>query len=851
MDTEIPFGAWLRKQRRALDLTRQAFADQVGCAEVTLRRIEAGTLKPSKELASILLEKLDIPEIERAQWISFARGLSGYPLSSTPLSSKRITNLPAPITTFIGRGKEQADVIGLISKHRLITLTGAGGVGKTRLSPKVGEQALSKCPDGVWLVELAPLLHPLLVPRTTAIAIGLRDQPQSPVTDVLSDYLDEKKILIILDNCEHLLNACAQLADTLLKRCPNLKILATSREALGITGEAVYRVPSLGLPDLPELLDTFRNYESIQLFEERAQLVRFDFSLTLENASSVAQICHRLDGIPLAIELAAAKVGVFSTEQIAKQLDESLNVLGGGGRTDLPHHQTLRASIEWSWSWLTESEERLMRQLSMFAGGWTLEAAQATCEGDVLEMTNSLAKKSLIVSNQKMGHETRYRFHETIRQYAHERLLESGETDLLRERNFNYFLRLAEEAELKLRGADQIDWLNRLQLDHENLRAALVWALSNNAEAGLRLVGALWWFWRVCGFVSEGCEWMSKMLALPSGAVRTQLRAKVLYGAAFLEAIRYDNAKAQALYGASLAVYTELADKLGIADSLNGLGFIARRLHDWETARTHFEAGLQIGRETQNKHAVAASLEGLGMIARQYRAWATARTLFEQFLAIERELGNATQIAHALRRLGGIAFEQVDMSLAQSRFEESLSIFRELNFKQFIAIVLNNLANIAQYQGNYEQASTLHSKSLSLLQEKDVGFESNRAMVLCNLGYVAYRQGQQAHARKLFEESLLIYQKLEDKEGSALCLVGLAGLLASDGKPQQAVSHISTAQAVFDKMDIQLDRLDQAEYDHILEIARTQLDKASFEIAWAEGSAIKLADVIAYALGDD
>ena len=258
MQDEISFGTWLRKQRRALDLTQKALADQVGCAEVTLRRIEAGRLKPSKELASVLLEKLGMPRAEWPQWIYFARGLSDFPSQLNPSAKRQITNLPAPLTTFIGRENEQSDVIRLITKHRLVTLTGSGGVGKTRLSLKVGEQGLEDFADGVWFVELAPILDPLLVPRTVAIAIGLRDEPQRPVIDMLSDYLRDKNILIILDNCEHLLDACAQLADTLLKHCSSLKILATSREALGILGEAVYHVPSLELPDIQQLLEKFK-----------------------------------------------------------------------------------------------------------------------------------------------------------------------------------------------------------------------------------------------------------------------------------------------------------------------------------------------------------------------------------------------------------------------------------------------------------------------------------------------------------------------------------------------------------------------------------------------------------------
>src|SRR6266508_1019419 len=390
---DISFGEWVRQRRHILDLTQQELADRVGCARITLRRIESGALKPSKELAKIMLEKLGAPA-KGEEWLQFARGLSGLPLQSIPVPPKPNSNLPAPLTTFIGRKKEQSEVIRLITKHRLISLTGSGGVGKTRLSLKVGEQVLENYVDGVWLVELAPILDPLLVPRAIAIAVGLRDEPQRPVIDMLCDYLRGKEMLLILDNCEHLVDACAHLANALLQSCPLLKILATSREPLGILGEAVYRVPSLGLPDFQQLLDTFRDFESVELFEERAQLAQFDFSLTLENASSVAQICHRLDGIPLAIELAAAKIGLFSTEQIAKQLDDRFNLLTEGNRTALPRHQTLRASMGWSWGLLTDSEQILMRQLSVFAGGWNLEAAQAVCDGTVLELTHSLVRKS-------------------------------------------------------------------------------------------------------------------------------------------------------------------------------------------------------------------------------------------------------------------------------------------------------------------------------------------------------------------------------------------------------------------------------------------------------------------------
>jgi len=844
MQEELSFGEWLRKQRRALDLSRKIFADQVGCAEVTLRRIEAGSLKPSKELASILIEKLGIPDNKRPQWISFARGLSGFPIQSPLSLNKPESNLPVSLTSFVGREKEQVQVINLISKHRLITLTGSGGVGKTRLARKVGEQLLENYSDGVWLVELASLNDPTLLAQTIAMLFGLITQADVSHTDLLINFLRTKSVLLILDNCEHILEACAHLAESLLKSCLHLKILVTSREPLEVTGEALYRVPSLGVPDLAYQLDTLREYESVRLFEERAQLVQFDFSLTVENASFVIQICRRLDGIPLAIEMAAAKVGVLSPAQIAKQVEESFNLLTGRSRTALPRHQTLRASIEWSWNLLTESEQRLMRQLSVFAGGWTLEAAQSICDGHVLYQLNSLVTKCLIVKNQRTETNIRYSFHETIRQYAHEKLLEAGETNLLRERHLSYFLRLAEEVEPKLRGAQQIDWLNRLKVEHDNLRTALTWSLSNNVEAGLRLIGAMWWFWRVCGYVGEGCEWMSKMLALPDTMAHTPLRAKALHGAAFLESVRYDNARAHDFYEESLSLYKDLGDRLGIANALNGLGFTSRRQNDWKSAPIFFEKALKIGYEIENEHVIAAALEGLGLIARGQHNWIEARRFFEQFLAAERKLKNTTQIAIALFRLGSVAFAQGDIEVARTRYEESLSLYRELGFKQFIAILLNALGEVARYQADYEQALTLFSESLSQFQEQGVGFENNYVTVLINMGYVSYHQGHHVRAMDLFEESLSLSQKLGEEQNSALCLIGIAGILASKQKAEKAVCLISVAQTVFDRMDTQLDPSDQAEYEYSLALSRNQIDITAFEAVWAQGQKLPLDEAL-------
>jgi len=384
---------------------------------------------------------------------------------------------------------------------RLLSLTGAGGAGKTRLALQAAADLIDEFPDGVWFVELAPLTDPGLIPQTVASVLGLREEAGRPVMAMLSDYLRAKTTLLVLDNCEHLIADCAKFADTILHAAPKVKILATSREALGIAGEVVCRVPSLSLPpkDLPGLQDlaSLSQYEAVRLFIDRALAVQPDFSVTNTNAPAVAQICHRLDGIPLAIELAAARVKAVSVEQIAARLDDRFRLLTGGSRTALPRQQTLRATIDWSHSLLTEAERVLLRRLSVFAGGWTLDAAQAVCScdpvcaDDVLDLLAHLVDKSLVLFDLGDG-QARYRMLETIRQYARDKLLESAEAATVRERHLSYYLKLAQYAEPKLHGPEQFEWLGRLDNEHDNLRAALECSLAGGqADQGLELASAL------------------------------------------------------------------------------------------------------------------------------------------------------------------------------------------------------------------------------------------------------------------------------------------------------------------------------------------------------------------------
>ena len=406
-------------------------------------------------------------------------------------------NLPLPLTTFIGRDKERDEIGRLLLHHRLVTLIGAGGIGKTRLALQAAGHLQNHFPDGLWFIPLESLVDEKMLVPTTASALGISRPPDQDFLDTLVDALRSKTMLLIFDNCEHLLEACAQLVETLLKNCSSIKVLATSRHSLGLEGEAVYAVPALAIPRKSDLrsVDELARSESVLLFAERAALVVPEFKVTKENARAMIDICRRLDGIPLAIELAAARVDMFKVDEIRDQLARSFDLLVSSQRSLSLRHRTLRASIDWSWNLLTDSEHIFMRHLSVFAGGWTLQAAQAVCDCGSLELTSALVRKSLVVVHQEEARETRYDFHEMIRNYALEKLLEAGEQEFIRDRHLEYFLELSRQFEPALHGEDQLSWLERLYVERDNFRAALQWAAKTNVQAGLYLSGRLRTFW--------------------------------------------------------------------------------------------------------------------------------------------------------------------------------------------------------------------------------------------------------------------------------------------------------------------------------------------------------------------
>jgi non-specific serine/threonine protein kinase len=630
------------------------------------------------------------------------------------------TNLPLETTSFIGRERETAAVERLLATTRLLTLTGAGGCGKTRLALHVAASVRGAYPDGVWFVELAALADAALVAQSAAATLGVRERTGAAPIDALASALRAKSLLIVLDNCEHLVGAAAHLADALLRRCPNVRILATSREALGCAGEVAWRVPSLPVPPAA-VGDAARppaEYEAVQLFADRARAVRPAFRVSDENMQAVAEICRHLDGIPLAIELAAARVGVLSPAQIAARLDDRFRLLTAGRRTATPRQQTLRATVDWSHQLLAEPERVVLRRLSVFAGGWTVEAAEVVAAGDglqthaILELLAQLVEKSLVLAEEEGG-AVRYGLLETIRQYAHEKLVEAGEVERLRGRHLVYFLALAEEAEPAMRGPEAPDFMDRLEREHDNLRAALEWALSDpTSDAALRLSGALAWFWWARSHHTEGRRWLTRALSArpdPSAA-----RMKALHGAAWLAHHQRDGATARELLEESLAIARGLSDRWTVAWTLHCLGRVTYFENDPATTRRLADESLAVAEEAGDRWLIAWALHLRGIAAYIAADYVAARGYYERSLAIRRELGFLEGIMVLLGLLGMTAFREADFARARTLFRESLAVERGMGGPWNFAMIFAYFASLASSQGDATRAVRLAGAATAL-----------------------------------------------------------------------------------------------------------------------------------------
>jgi predicted ATPase/class 3 adenylate cyclase/Tfp pilus assembly protein PilF len=827
------------------------------------------------------------------------------------------TNLPVQLTSFIGREAEIGEITDLLSRHRLLTVMGAGGTGKTRLALQVGAERLEDYSGGVWFIELAALTEPSLVAQSVANALTLREAPGRSLLDTLTDFLKSRRLLLILDNCEHLIEACADLAQRLLSSCPHLSILATSREALRIGAEQTYRVPALPIPNLGGLARTPRDlpgwvgsFDAVRLFVDRARLVRSEFALSATNAGALASICHRLDGIPLAIELAAARVRALSAEEIDRRLDQRFRLLTGGSRAALPRQQTLRALIDWSYDLLNDAEKLLLARLSVFSGGWTLEAAEAICGDacnlrgteppqrltpdaqrpfDVLDLLTSLVDKSLVFYEERQEGEARYRLLETVREYAGEKLAASGEMEAVRIQHRDRYLEFAEQAHPKLMGPEQREWLSRLDTEHNNLRAALAWSLMRQGEdvtTAMRFCVFLARFWWTWGYLTEGRKWCEAALAAANASGDRDLRGKVLnsvgvmaqmqgdyvlalaYHADSLEIQRGignrigiahslnglgnvkedqgDYALARTYHEESLLIKREIGDRQGIAYSLNNLGTLASRQGDYASARAYYEESLTLLQAIGDQHAIASLLNNLGNVTQDQGDYASARAYHEESLAIDKELGNQHGVANSLNNLGLMVFCQGDYASARTYHEESLMIKREIGDRQGISNSLNNLGNVASHQGDYASARAYYMESLAI--KREIGYPRGIASSLNNLGLVACYQGDYASARFYHNESLAIEREIGSRIGVVNSLEALMALETALSAVTRAAQLWGAAVALREEIGAPLPPNQQEEYRRRLDVVRAKLGEEAFAVALAAGRAMTLDDAVAFAL---
>ena len=761
-----------------------------------------------RDLGSVRLKDLSSPE--HVYQVMHPQLRQNFPalrsLEATP------NNLPQQATSFIGRHKELADVRSLLERAHTLSLTGSGGCGKTRLSLQIAADTLERFPDGAWLVELAPLADPDLVPQTVATVLGLKEVPGKSISQTLSGHLKDKRLLLLLDNCEHLLDGCAQLVDALVRQCPDVQILASSREALGIGGEHVYRVPSMSLPNQkqPKTPAYVSEFEAVQLFAERASLVCPDFQITEGNASALASICQRLDGIPLAIELAAARLSSLTAAEVDDRLDQRFRLLTGGSRTALPRQRTLRALIDWSYSLLREPERRLLQRLTVFAGGWTLEAAEKVCADDdlderlVCELLSALVDKSLVVVEQLNRH-SRYRLLETVRQFGQEQLLEGDGVAALRTRHRDYFLESAELAFTHLAvGADQVEWLNRLESDRENLRAALEWSLTcAGSEEGLRLCGAMRPLWNMRGYYVEGRHWCARALGKAGADRRTAVRANALATAGGLALGQSDYLASEEAANESLDISRELNHRNYIANALNILGLVACDRGRFALANTLHEEGLSIKRELHDEYGVAALLNSMGNTLFAESEYASAKELYVESLALRRQIGDIWGISASLLNLGAVEFEQGNLLSARALYEECLAIARALDHRSGIADVLNSLGELAQKQEDYPSAL------------------------------------------RLYLESIFIRNELGDRGITVFTLVAMAEVLAAVGKFVNAARIWGLAERMQKEVGSYWSPSELAQYSERLAAARMAIeDGAAFDKAWLEGNTITLAQAM-------
>lgn len=735
-------------------------------------------------------------------------------------------NLPSDVSSFVGRQAEIGALRRLLGTTRLLTLTGSGGVGKTRLALHLAASLLGDAADAVWLVELAPLADPTLVPQAVAQAVGLREERGRPLLATLAAGLRVGRVLLLLDNCEHLVAACAQLAERLLRACPGLRILATSRELLGVPGEVNWRVPSLSTPVAGEqvALEDLAESEAVQLFVERAQAARPGFVLAEQNAPAVWDICRRLDGIPLAIELAAARVRMMAPDEIAARLGDRFRLLTGGSRTAPPRQQTLRAAIDWSYDLLTPPERCLLERLSVFHGGFGLQAVEAVCADTApsdpatadghgtardatLGLLSRLVDRSLVVLAEPTNEEvvTRYRLLETLLAYGEEKLQQRGEAHMMRERHADWLVGLAMQAARALHGPDQAYWLRWAEREHDNVRVALHWALEReDVDTAMRVGAALWWSWALHLRWSEGQAWLERVLALPCAQSAPATRADVLLGAGMMASFLGDLPTAQARLAESVAVGQELGD-----------AFVFVRLGA-STARAMFR-----GEQASIRHEV------------------------HEILEVARSVGHTLTEVLCLETLAVAATSRDEHDQASRYLVDGERLARATGDIWSLAKLLMTHGDVERSRGEHASARKLYAESQARFDELGLGPDPG---ILHNLGYVTLAEGDVTQGAVTFREALNLFRRIGDWRGAADCLVGAGCVLAAAGQAAEGARLFGAGEAALHALSTQLWAANRADYRRWLAFAKAGTTRAAFATAWSEGRALPLDQAVWVAL---
>jgi predicted ATPase/transcriptional regulator with XRE-family HTH domain len=856
------FGTLLRRYRLASALTQEGLAERAGLSARGVQDLERGVrIAPRPDTVRLLADALGLDAESRAGLIAAARPELAAPVTPGSLSL-RLLAPPVPPTGLVGREREVAATCTALRRPevRLLTLTGPGGVGKTRLALAVATELMEDFPDGIAWVELGPLRDPALVAAAIAQALGVREGGERPIADLLAPVVAGRQLLLVLDNCEHLLQAMSLIGE-LLAASPDLSVLATSRARLRLRGERELAVGPLAVPTAAghgaSPLEGLAGVAAVRLFVERAQAVMPDFTLTETTAPVVAAICRRLEGLPLALELAAARVKLLPPEALLTRLEQRLPLLSGGARDAPDRQQTMRDAIAWSHDLLTEGERALFRRLAVFAGGFTLEAAAAIAasgdggpehQEDVLEGLAALVDQSLLRIGEVHAAgsaETRFAFLETVREYALERLETSGEAGIIWHAHAAFHLVLAERAEPELTGPTQVEWLTRLEIEHDNLRAALGWAIEQQPPIaiGIRLAGSLWRFWWMHGHYHEGRDWLEALVAQGVGSQAE--RAKALYGAGSLATEQGDYERAVGFLEAALAAARSAGDGTVAALALTDLGSIARQQGAYARSTDLHGEALALRRENGDRRGIAVSLGNLGLATLHQGEYDRAEELLAEAATAFRDVGDEHSLITTISNLAHAAAFRGDFGRARALVEESLAGYREMEDHQGIADDLVTLGLATQGQGDLIGATALFREALE--HSREIGYRLGEATALHRLGRAALDTGDADEALMLFGHSLRLVRSTGDDESIAGILDGVASAAAARSE-RRAAQLFGAVEALRAALGAPRPPADEDSYRRAVALARTMLGVKAYAKADTAGRTLPLDEAIAMAL---